>query len=184
MARPRAFDPHDKAERAMAAFWRLGYEGAGLTDLQDAMGLTRGSVYKAWGSKRALFLDALAHYQARHVAAMEAGLRGEGPGVERVAKALQVAVDAVRNGDRRGCMICAASGAAGDDPIIAGVLLPLLARMDAAFAAALADAGVDRPAQRGRKLTAVYVGLQTMARAGADPDVMQDVVEGAVASLG
>lgn len=39
----------------MQVFWTHGYEGAPLRDLLDGMGLTRGSLYKAFTDKKTLF---------------------------------------------------------------------------------------------------------------------------------
>ena len=55
MARPRNFDEDDVIARAAAVFGRLGYTGCSVDDLVEATGLQRGSLYKAFGSKRGLF---------------------------------------------------------------------------------------------------------------------------------
>ena len=62
MARPREFEPAEAVEKAMQVFWQHGYEDASLPDLLNGMGLTRGSLYKAFGDKRQLFLRALERY--------------------------------------------------------------------------------------------------------------------------
>jgi AcrR family transcriptional regulator len=49
----------------MELFWRQGYEGTSLTDLTRELGLTRPSLYAAFGSKEGLFLKALDLYEAR-----------------------------------------------------------------------------------------------------------------------
>jgi len=46
----------------MKIFWQQGYKATNLPDLLMAMGLTRGSFYKAYGDKEAVFLEALDHY--------------------------------------------------------------------------------------------------------------------------
>lgn len=50
---------------AMSAFWERGYEGTSTQDLLDAMGLTKGSLYKAFGDKHSLFLMCLQDYLDR-----------------------------------------------------------------------------------------------------------------------
>jgi TetR/AcrR family transcriptional repressor of nem operon len=62
MARPREFDIDEALEAAMGAFWVRGYEATSLHDLMQAMGLQKGSIYKAFGDKHALFLCALQRY--------------------------------------------------------------------------------------------------------------------------
>lgn len=46
----------------MRVFWGQGYEGASLTDLTHAMGITRTSMYAAFGNKEDLFRKALDRY--------------------------------------------------------------------------------------------------------------------------
>jgi TetR/AcrR family transcriptional repressor of nem operon len=55
MARPRTFDEADVIARAAAVFGRLGFNATSVDDLLAATGLQRGSLYKAFGSKRHLF---------------------------------------------------------------------------------------------------------------------------------
>jgi AcrR family transcriptional regulator len=65
IGRPREFDIDKALERAMALFWRQGYEGTSLADLTRELGLTRPSLYAAFGSKEGLFLKALDLYETR-----------------------------------------------------------------------------------------------------------------------
>ena len=69
MARPRSFDIEDALEKAMHVFWEHGYEGASLPDLLDGMGLTRGSLYKAFTDKKTLFMQVLERYERQAVQA-------------------------------------------------------------------------------------------------------------------
>jgi AcrR family transcriptional regulator len=60
--RPREFDIDQALDRAIAVFWRKGYEGASLRDLTRAMGINRPSLYAAFGNKQELFRRALDRY--------------------------------------------------------------------------------------------------------------------------
>jgi TetR/AcrR family transcriptional repressor of nem operon len=60
--RPRSFEVEPVLERAMHVFWAKGYEGSGITDLEQATGLGRQSLYGAFGDKRALFLRVVDFY--------------------------------------------------------------------------------------------------------------------------
>ena len=62
LGRPRGFDVDEALERAMVVFWAQGYEGASLTDLTNAMGINRTSMYAAFGNKEELFRAALQRY--------------------------------------------------------------------------------------------------------------------------
>lgn len=60
MARPRSFDEDEVIAKAAGVFSQLGYNAASVDDLVGATGLQRGSLYKAFGSKRDLFEKILA----------------------------------------------------------------------------------------------------------------------------
>ncbi|GAA3526241.1 hypothetical protein GCM10022222_06510 [Amycolatopsis ultiminotia] len=46
----------------MVVFWGQGYEGASLTDLTSAMGITNTSMYAAFSNKEELLCEALERY--------------------------------------------------------------------------------------------------------------------------
>jgi TetR/AcrR family transcriptional repressor of nem operon len=54
--RNRAFDEDKALESAAEVFWIKGFEAASTEDLLLAMNLNKGSMYNAFGNKRALFL--------------------------------------------------------------------------------------------------------------------------------
>ena len=60
--RPRKFDRQQALERAMQVFWAKGYEGAQLAELTRAMGINPPSFYAAFGSKQAIFHEAVELY--------------------------------------------------------------------------------------------------------------------------
>lgn len=65
IGRPRAFDIDAALEKALEVFWRKGYDGTSLTDLTDAMGINKPSLYSAFGNKEQLFLKAIELYESR-----------------------------------------------------------------------------------------------------------------------
>ena len=62
IGRPREFDRGAALEAAMVLFWRKGFAAASMNDLCDAMGVRSPSLYAAFGSKEALYLEAIQHY--------------------------------------------------------------------------------------------------------------------------
>jgi AcrR family transcriptional regulator len=72
--RPRTFDKTRALDAALAVFWRKGYQGASLSELTESMGLTKPSLYAAFGNKEQLYLAALQRYReqqlVRHVEAL------------------------------------------------------------------------------------------------------------------
>jgi AcrR family transcriptional regulator len=63
--RPREFEPDEALDKALHVFWRQGYEGTSLSDLTEAMGISRPSLYAAFGNKEELFRRALDRYADR-----------------------------------------------------------------------------------------------------------------------
>ncbi len=62
VGRKRAFDKANALEKAMHVFWKHGYAGTSLTDLTNALGINKPSLYAAFGNKEQLFNAALDHY--------------------------------------------------------------------------------------------------------------------------
>ncbi len=79
MARPREFEMQEALNAAMSAFWERGYEATSMQDLLDAMGLTKGSLYKAFGDKHNLFLLSLQDYLDRLFETMKQSVDGSDP---------------------------------------------------------------------------------------------------------
>ena len=73
--RPREFCVDQALAAALRVFWSKGYEGASLTDLTDAMGVTRPSLYAAFGNKEALFRKALDLYEREKLEYTRAALQ-------------------------------------------------------------------------------------------------------------
>jgi TetR/AcrR family transcriptional repressor of nem operon len=62
MPREKTFDVDKAVENAMILFWKKGYTDAPTGELLKATGLTKGSFYNAFGSKRDLFIETLNKY--------------------------------------------------------------------------------------------------------------------------
>ena len=101
--RPREFCPDDALGAALRVFWTKGYEGASLTDLTEAMGITRPSLYSAFGNKESLFRQALDLYERDKLAYIGEAVRE--PTARAVAEyMLHGAIETATGGDTRGCM--------------------------------------------------------------------------------
>src|SRR5690349_10833098 len=67
MGRHREFDPDEALRLALQVFRRQGYEGTSISDLTEAMGITRPSLYAAYGNKEDLFRQTLDLYERQHL---------------------------------------------------------------------------------------------------------------------
>ncbi|MCO6414335.1 MAG: TetR/AcrR family transcriptional regulator [Thiogranum sp.] len=74
--RPRIFEEEQALDAALGVFWRRGYQGASLAELTQAMGVSKPSLYAAFGNKEQLYLAALERYReqqlTRHAEALAA----------------------------------------------------------------------------------------------------------------
>ncbi len=84
--RPREFCVDAALASALRVFWSKGYEGASMADLTEAMGITKPSLYAAFGNKEALFNKALDLYEREKLDYMHAAL--DAPTARGVAERL------------------------------------------------------------------------------------------------
>ena len=145
MGRPREFCAEAALAAALKVFWRKGFDGASLSDLTEAMGITRPSLYCAFGNKEALFRQALDLYEREKLAFIDEALSA--PTAKEVARRLLFGGADVHTADPEtlGCMgvnsILACSGAASDSvrQEILGRRLNVEARMRERFDRAKAE---------------------------------------------
>ena len=111
--RPREFCVDQALAQALRVFWVKGYEGTSLNDLTEAMGITRPSLYAAFGNKESLFRKALDLYEREKMAYIGQGLAE--PTARKVAETmLRGALENVAGEDEpHGCMRVIASVACG-----------------------------------------------------------------------
>lgn len=64
--RPREFDEDKALDAALLMFWEKGYDATSLSDLTEAMGISRPSMYSTLGNKEKLFKLALERYSLRN----------------------------------------------------------------------------------------------------------------------
>lgn len=104
--RPREFDIDAALDQAIAVFTEHGYYGTSINHLSAALGLTAGSIYKAFEDKRALFVAALERYIALSTEGLQLALKSAGTGYERVRTLLALyAASSYEEQGRRGCLI-------------------------------------------------------------------------------
>tara|TARA_R110000822_G_scaffold150582_3_gene289674 strand:+ start:599 stop:1207 length:609 start_codon:yes stop_codon:yes gene_type:complete len=75
--RPREFEIEQALAAALQVFWDKGYEGASISDLTGAMGITRPSLYAAFGNKEELFKQALDLYETEKLSYVGRALEAE-----------------------------------------------------------------------------------------------------------
>ncbi|GIP12536.1 TetR family transcriptional regulator [Paenibacillus macerans] len=101
MVRPRNFDEDDVLRKAMTLFRSKGYEAASLSDLLQATGLSKSSLYETFGSKHDLFIRAFELYRIKRMAGLIECLNDE-----NVYRGIETSFHALLDGEgsQLGCM--------------------------------------------------------------------------------
>ncbi|MFI6791704.1 TetR/AcrR family transcriptional regulator [Nonomuraea sp. NPDC050383] len=175
--RPRAFDRDAALAAATLLFWRHGYEATSVGDLTEAMGIRPGSLYAAFGDKKALFKEAVAAYGRSPVGAfMGVALEEEPTARGAFARILREAAQIYPDlSHPAGCLtICAATNVTVQDEEVGAFLRDLrnanLVTFEARLRAAR-DEG-ELPADADPKALAAYFaaiiqGMSQRSRDGA-----------------
>lgn len=189
--RPRSFDTETALERATQVFWRLGFQGASMSELTAATGLSKPSLYAAFGDKEALYLECMRRYVARNVA-LQSELLDKEPDARRAVEGFMRAMAALQTDPSLpgGCFIV--NGTAD-----CGAAIPQA--VDAALRAA--SGGTEqrltqrlKRAEREGQLpsvlkatplatlfASVLTGMAVMAKSGQPRAKLEEVVEAAMA---
>jgi AcrR family transcriptional regulator len=187
--RPREFNADDALAAALSVFWSKGYEGTSLADLTEAMGITRPSLYAAFGNKEQLFRQALDLYECEKMAYVGQAL--EQPTARAVAKALLEGAIAIYTGESepRGCLSVISSTACGTEAECIRQEVNarskelhkvIVARMQRSIDEGDFDRPVDAQAIA-TYLRAVVQGLSVQAGAGATREELSTVVDQTIA---
>lgn len=187
--RPREFCVDEALAAALRVFWSKGYEGASLSDLTEAMGITRPSLYAAFGNKEALFRKALDLYERDKLAYVGEALQA--PTAREVAERLLRGALALHTSDcdPRGCLGVISSVACGTEA--ESVRAEVIARRASSRRAMCerferAKAEGDLPAHidvegLANYLTAIFQGMAVQAGAGATKAELETLIETSLA---
>lgn len=172
MARPREFEPDTALSNITEVFWRQGFEGTSMHDIEAATGLKKQSLYRAFGDKRGMYLAALRHYEETEVYGALDLLAAPGSARAKVERLFKGLLDAVEKNDRRGCFLCNAStDQAQLDPQTKAWVTETLGRLERGFRSALAvsapyDKNVSVRNKTAARVLATYLGLRVLVKAG------------------
>lgn len=183
--RPREFDPEVALAAALRVFWKRGYEGASMAELTAEMGLTKPSLYGAFGNKESLFKKALDLYEKEKMAYMRTALDAETS--RGVAERLLIGALEMQQStcDPKGCLgvistvACSQEAESIRDDVIARQAGSKQALIDR-FARAKAEGDLPEhidPCALARYLTAVMQGLAVQAGCGTGCPDLRTIVD-------
>lgn len=188
VGRPRAFDVNKALDCALQVFREKGYEGASLSDLTEAMGINRPSLYAAFGDKEALFRKALDRYTAGPAAYIREAL--EQPTARAVVEKILRGAAELQTNPRnpRGCLIVQGALACGEvaEPIRQELILrrhegEAALRRRLLRAKSEGDLPPDSsPADLARFVTTVLYGMAVQASGGASRRELDRVAQAAL----
>jgi TetR/AcrR family transcriptional repressor of nem operon len=193
MARPRKFDEAQVMRSVREQFWRAGYAATSVDDLGAVTRLGKGSLYGAFGDKRALFVRALGEYcDEVFGGAAAALLHGEAPAYSRLTTCIRgLATDIAGDAERRGCLMAKSAAELGSvDEDVAERTGRALAILHSALTGCIGEAQRDGsldpaadPARLASLVLAVLRGMEALGKGNAAPDVVLQAAEQAIALL-
>ncbi len=167
MARSRSFDEAEILNRAMHVFRRHGYARVSIKQLEEATGLTSGSLYNAFGDKDGLYRAAIAHYVDGFVIGRLEAHAGAQARLEDLEE-LFLTLFRPPLTDGFGCLVSNAAMEFGSSGSIADESVArALDRVDASIHAVLArEIGHEAASPAATRLGLMYQGILLMTRAG------------------
>lgn len=189
--RPRSFDRAQALEKAMLLFWEKGYRGASMSELTAAMGINSPSLYAAFGSKDALYREAMALFEDCDGAELGRAIAAAPTAREAIETCLmRSAALFTRSGKPAGCMVVfSVVHGAGTSAETGRELRDARAEMQGVLAGRLREAVASGelparcdPAAIASFYVTVQQGMSIRARDGATRAELEAVAQAAMAA--
>lgn len=188
----KEFDVDEALDRATEVFWAKGYEASSISNLVDAMQINKGSLYNAFGSKKALFERVLLKYDTekrkaslRQLEAMDDPIRAIGT--------LFDALIAESNADteKKGCLLVnTALDLPNHTDDVRTIVTSALSEFEQFFERLIKEAQKRGEASKSlnagtvaKSLLAQVVGLRVLARGAFDKASLQAIRSQALAQI-
>jgi len=191
MGRPVEYDQSKVLDSVVKLFWAQGYEATSMKNICEVTGLQPGSVYAAFGSKRALFLAAIDAYFEQAIDNLKAILTGEGTPLERLRELFMYIVGDTCRKDSHGCLLVnALLETPADDAELRKRIATMFRRLEVAIKEVLVeaaacgelDAGKD-PTIQAKLLINNIFGLRVYAKLQPNGPIMREMVDDLLSTL-
>ncbi len=104
------FDEESVLDEATEVFWRQGYANTSVSDLVEATGVHKPSLYRAFGNKEEMFATILHRYLDDRLAMFTSIIVESGPGVDGIHAFLErLRQDLASGAIPRGCLLVSSS---------------------------------------------------------------------------
>ncbi len=172
-------------DAAISVFRRRGFHGASLSDLGQAMGLSPGSIYKAFADKRAIFRAALDRYITLRATELRAKLDRQPDGLARIRAFLDhYVVSATGLEGRAGCMVINAAVDASSEADAAARAASSLSDLESLLAGLIREGKRDgsiRPdlddAATARMILSLVQGFRVVGKLGRERADLEPAAE-------
>jgi len=184
IGRPLGFNPEHALDSATELFWHQGYDATSLQSLLKTMGLSKSSLYQAFGSKQQLFEQCLQRYKQMIRANWLKRLTDAASGRQFILDTLlSTAEEAHGSVNPRGCLIMnTASEFAQSNPKIAEKVIEGVETFREIFSNAVqmgqADGTISPdkdPELLANYLVSSMSGLRTMVKAGTNKKTVRSM---------
>ena len=192
MGRPRKFDEDTVVEQAIETCRVHGYGDTSPQILSERLGIGKGSLYNAFGSKHELFLTSLERYADAALADLKALFDSELPIRDRVRRMLLEVIDSdLSDPERCGCLVVNSATELGARDHEARKVLghsfeATAAVLYGAFLAAqrAGEITADRDAQALAGLVqSAMIGLRVLVKTTDDRTRLESIVDATVAAI-
>ncbi|AEF54428.1 TetR/AcrR family transcriptional regulator [Marinomonas posidonica] len=193
--RQRTFNKEQALSHAMKVFWLKGFAGASLSDLVEAMGINKPSLYAAFGNKESLFISTLEYYVETVGASHFDNLISPNESVpNKIGAYLESISKAVLNSALPGgCFVVNSTCESGSDCLTAETK-QAVEKINSDSKNAFIDffekekrkgniTSTSSPEALADYLMATQFGIAVLARNKATPQQLQHVIENAVAAF-
>lgn len=174
--RPRQFDSDEVLDHLVDLFWEQGYEATSMSDIVEATGLNKSSLYNSFGSKEELFGLAVDRYLMVRAATLQGVLQNGTSGLDDLFSFLSSGRQQLSGPmGTRGCLLVNSMTELGNrDESMTGMsadyrdLIRTCARAALDRAAASGEISADLAGHYAEMVVAFLLSLSVFARGGAD----------------
>lgn len=186
------FDKEKVLNAAMSAFWSQGFEGTSLQELLQVTGLSKSSLYQAFGDKEDLFLLCLDQYTSSTKDKLLAQLSLSDSGLYFIKQVLLSAADEAKSRSLpKGCMIMnTATEFAQNNPVVSKYVNKGIEAFKFVFLTALKKAVAQREIPENSNLDQMaafvvssMIGIKSMVKAGAHKRDIENLVKFVMKSM-
>ena len=187
------FDVDKALGKAMEVFWSQGYAATSISDLTEAMGINKGSLYNAYEGKEKLFIEVLSKYDVENHRQTLASLDAMEDPIEAVSVLFDALIEqSIKDGERKGCLLVnTALELPFHSEVVERIVTASLGEIDAFFRRCVARAqnrgqvstDLD-PDETAKGLLTLVMGLRVLARGAVPAESLRAIKRQAMRLIG